>query len=335
MRLAEETGDPALLVQACEAQGWPRLWLGDLVTTRLHVERGIELYKPEQHRTHAFRTWQDPKMACLSVAALTLWELGYPQQALKRSQESLRLVRELSHTYSLAAGFGFAAMLSQLRRDTQEAREQAEMAISLATEHGFLQVLAFSTVFHGWALADQGQEQDGIEQLTRGIETWKASGAGAAVNWFLTMLAEAYGSIGQYDAGLMAVAEALNHATNTGERFYEAEIYRLKGELTLQHWSVVSSQLSVPNPRHLAPNTQTEAERETEECFLQAIDIARKQQAKSLELRATMSLARLWRQQGKRADAHQMLSEVYNWFTEGFDTKDLQEAKVLLEELSQ
>ena len=149
--------------------------------------------------------------------------------------------------------------------------------------------------------------------------------------WFLALLAETYGKVGQPEDGLKLLADALAIVDKNEERVDEAEVYRLAGELTLQKLSVISSQLSVTDPRPLAPDPQGEAEA----CFLKAIEIAQKQQAKSLELRATMSLVRLWQQQGRKDEAHQMLVEIYNWFTEGFDTKDLQEAKTLLEKLAE
>jgi predicted ATPase len=159
------------------------------------------------------------KMACLSIAAWALWELGYPQQALKYSHDSLQMVRALPHTYSLAAAFGFAAMHAQLRRDVQAVQEQSERAITLAIEHGFPQVLAFSIVFHGWALAQQSQVEEGISEMRRGIEAWHATGAKAALSWLLALLAEAYGSLGQSEEGLQKLTEAFVHVDNTGERF--------------------------------------------------------------------------------------------------------------------
>ena len=162
----------------------------------------------------------------------------------------------------------------------------------------------------------------------------RATGTELHRPYHLSLLAEAYGKVGQIEEGLTVLSEALAAVDKTGERSYEAELYRLKGELTLQQESQKSkvkaqrSKVPNPNPQILDPNSEVEA------CFLKSIDISRKQQAKSLELRATMSLARLWQQQNKTTEAHQMLSEVYNWFTEGFDTKDLQEAKALLGELS-
>ncbi len=148
---------------------------------------------------------------------------------------------------------------------------------------------------------------------------------------FLALLAEAYGKAGQVEEGLTVLAEALAAVDKNGERMYEAELYRLKGELSLQS-GVRSPKSEITSPQHPAPSSQAEAEAES--CFLKAVEIARQQQAKLLELRAVMSLSRLWQQQGKKAEARQMLVEIYGWFTEGFDTKDLQEAKALLEELA-
>src|SRR5262249_8649638 len=173
---------------------------------------------------------------------------------------------------------------------------------------------AYSSILHGWALAHQGQTREGIEQIHHGMMAWRVTGAELNRSYFLTLLAEAHGTMGQPDPGLTALAEALTHVDKTGERWYEAEIHRLKGELLLQQNS----------------DNQVEAE----SCFHHALDIARTQQAKSFELRTATSLARLWQSQGKRQEAHDLLASVYNWFTEGFDTADLQEAKALLAELT-
>jgi predicted ATPase len=175
-------------------------------------------------------------------------------------------------------------------------------------------------MLRGCALAEQGQAEEGIAQLRNGLAAFRALGSGLLIPYCLSLLAEAYGKAGQAKEGLRALAEALAQVDKTSERFYEAEMYRLKGELTLAQSSI----------QGLASSVQ----KETEECFWKAIEIAEHQQAKSLELRAVMSLARLWQSQGKKEEARQLLAEIYNWFTEGFDTKDLQEAKVLLAELS-
>jgi predicted ATPase len=186
--------------------------------------------------------------------------------------------------------------------------------ISLAMEQGFPYWRAFSSILCGWALAHQERAQEGIEQIHQGLLALQATGAESARPYFLSLLAEAYGIQGEPEEGLAVLTEALTRVDTTGERWYESEIYRLKGALLLQQ------------------NSDHQAEAET--CFHHALDIARNQQAKSFELRAATSLARLWQQQGKRQEAHNLLAPVYHWFTEGFDTADLKDAKALLDELA-
>jgi predicted ATPase len=224
----------------------------------------------------------------------------------------------------MAQALFFAAELHHLRQEAQAVQERAEAVITLAAEQGFPFWLAQGTSLRGWALVKQGQgREEGIAQIRQGLAVYQSTGAELGRPYYLAELAEGCGLIGQAEEGLRMLAEALTAVCKSGE-FSETEICRLKGELTLQKLSVVSRQLSVPSPQ---------AEAEAEACFHKAIEIARRQQAKSLELRATVSLARLWQQQGKREEARQMLAEIYGWFTEGFDTKDLQEAKMLLEKL--
>jgi predicted ATPase len=331
LSLAQRVQDPALLLEAYMALGPPLLFLGEIASARGYAERGIALYDPQQHRSHAFLYQLDPGVVCLSIAAWALWLLGYPDQALKRSHEVLTLARELSHPHSLAYALWIAAVLHQLRREGQAAKERGEAAVVLSNEQGFPQWLVHGTIMWGAALAEQGQDEEGIAQMRQGLVAQRAIGAGIVRPYFLALLAEAHGKAGQTEEGLSVLAEALAEAHKTGGRWWEAELYRIKGELSLQS-AVHSRQSTVTNPQPPTPSTQAEAEAEA--CFLKAIEVARKQQAKSLELRATMSLARLWQRQGKQHEARNMLSEIYSWFTEGFDTKDLQEAKTLLEELS-
>jgi predicted ATPase len=217
-------------------------------------------------------------------------------------------------------------------REWQLAREQAEVVITQATEQGFPYWVAFGTIVRGRALAEQGQVEEGIAQMHQGLSAWRAMGVELSRIRLLPWLAAGYAKARQAEEGLNVLAEALDQVEKIDEHWNEADLYLLKGEITLAKSSVQPPGSSVPSPQPLAPNTQA-VEQEAEECFLKAIEIAKKQQAKSLELRATTSLARLWQQQGKQKEAHQMLSEIYSWFTEGFDTKDLQEAKALLEEL--
>jgi predicted ATPase len=187
---------------------------------------------------------------------------------------------------------------------------------------------AWAMVQRGWVLTQQGVLQEGIAQIREGLDAAQATGAAVYQPYFLALLAEAYGKAGQAEEGLRLLGEALGVAHTHRELYYEAEIHRLRGEFSLQS-AVHSRQSTVTNLQSPTPNPQEEAEA----CFLKAIEIARKQSAKSLELRATMSLSRLWQQQGRKEEARQMLAEIYGWFTEGFDTQDLQEAKALMEEL--
>jgi len=204
--------------------------------------------------------------------------------------------------------------------------------MTLSTAQGFPQFLAMGTILRSWALAEQGQEEEGITQIRQGLIAWRATGAELERPHFFVLLAETYGKVEQTEEGLTALAEALDVVHKTGERFCEAELYRLKGTLTLKQSGVRSPESEVPSTQPPTPSPQAEAEAEA--CFQKAIEIARRQSAKSLELRAVMSLSRLWLQQGKKEDARKLLAETYGWFTEGFDTADLQEAKALLEELS-
>jgi predicted ATPase len=320
LRLAQQAQDAALLLGAHRALGPTLLWQGEMLLAREHLEQGIALYDPQQHGSLAFVYGTDSGVACRLFAALVLCFLGYPDQALKRSHEAITLAQELSHPYSLSFALQFTADLHQFRREWHLAQERAEAAMALSAEQGFAQALSQAAIRRGWALAEQGQGEEGIAQIRQGLTGYRETGAKLTGPYFLALLAEAYGRGGHVAEGLRAVAEALAAVDKTGEHFYEAELYRLEGILTLQS--------KVQSPR-------SKVEKDVEESFHKAIEIARQQQAKSWELRATMSLARLWQQQGKRAEAHEMLSAIYGWFTEGFDTKDLQEAKALLDELAE
>ena len=347
LRLAQSVQDPALLLHAHLTLGAAFLWLGEFAPAREYLEQGIASYDPQQHRSRAFVSGEHPGVTNLGFAAWALWCLGYPEQALKRSQEALTLARKLSYPYLQASALAFAAWSHQFRREIQLTQERAEAAIILASEQGFPLFLGWGTTLRGWVLAEKGQGKEGIAQLRQGLDAFRATGAELWRPYNLALLAESYGKIGQVKEGLKVVAEALATVDETGERFYEAELYRLQGELTLAQSrgqslgaSIRTRQTAkgkgrgakITNPQRSTPSAQAEAEAEA--CFLKAIEIARHQQAKSLELRAATDLARLWQQQGKQKEAHELLSAIYGWFTEGFDTKDLQEAKTLLEELT-
>jgi predicted ATPase/class 3 adenylate cyclase len=334
LRLAQRMDNPVRLLGAHQSIGITLFSLGELIQARAHLEQAIALYNPRKRHFHASRSGQDPGVACLTFSVWTLWALGYPDQALRKSLEAVILAQELSHPLSLAQASIAALRLHQYRREGQVVLERSEALITLSTEHKFAFLLAWGTFMRGWAVTEQGQREKGIAQMRQGLAAHRATGAEAIQPYYLACLAETYGQAGQPEEGLNVLAEAMARVDKTDEREYEAELYRLKGTLTLQKFQVSSFEFRVPSsPQSLTPSIRAEAE--AEGYFQKAIDIARQQQAKSLELRAVMSLSQLWQQQGKQKEAHDVLAESYNWFTEGFDTKDLQEAKTLLQELSE
>jgi TOMM system kinase/cyclase fusion protein len=314
LSLAQRVQEVELLLAAHNVLGDTLIWLGEFAVARDHLEQGMALYNPQQHRSHAFLYGYDSGVHCLSFGAWALWYLGYPDQALRSIHDALTLAQELSHPFSHAFALAFAAWLHQLRREGQAAQERAAAAIALSTDQGFPFWEAWGTILRGWAQAEQGQSAEGIAQMRQGIAAWRATGAELQRPYYLALLAEAYGKAGHTEEGLRVLGEALTAVHKTGERQYEAELYRLTGELRLKQ--------NVPDAQ------------EAESCLRQAVDVARQQQAKSLELRAAMSLSRLWQQQGQRDEAYDLLGPIYAWFTEGFDTPDLQEAKALLDEWS-
>jgi predicted ATPase len=271
------------------------------------LEQGLALDTPTPPHFPGFRR----RVFGLSRLASTLWYLGYPDQALQQSQAALTLARTRAHPVSLAAGLLYAAQLHWLRREGYPTYEHAEAALALAGEHGLTQRVAEATMLRGWALIEQGQRETGIAQLRQGLAAYRATGAPDGS--YQPLLAEALRHVGQSEEGLRVLAEVPVSGDSSREGQGTAEGYRLKGELLL---------------------TRSAAHRaEAETCFRQALDVARRQQATSWELRTALSLSRLWQRQDKRAAAYDLLAPVYGWFTEGFDTADLQEAKALLEAL--
>jgi len=325
--------------------------LGELVAAQSHLEQAIAYYDPQQHRSHALQYGQDPAVVCYTYVAFTQWLLGSASQALRSSDEAIALAHSLAHAHSLVFALAFTAVLYQYRGEAARTHEHAEEILVLATDYGFAMFTAMGALLRSWAVAAQGRLQDGIAQMRQGLAAWGATGAALWQPYWLTLLAEICGKTGQVKEGLRLLAEAMATSKKTGEQWYEAELYRLKGELTLEQWKVESQKAKGKNQQQkearggrqevshphqslrLEPQVSREMLQEVEECFLKAIEIARTQQAKSLELRAVMSLARLWQRQGKQHEARNMLSEIYGCFTEGFGTKDLQDAKALLDEL--
>jgi tetratricopeptide (TPR) repeat protein len=322
LTLAQHVQDPVVLLETHEVFGTTSFYLGNFVMARRHLERGLALYdvQPDHSRTFSSAIAIDPGVVCLSLLAWTLWLLGYPDQALTRSDEALALAQQLSHAYSLNFALTLATVISAARREMQCVREQAEATIALACEQGFVRWLAVGTAWRGWALVEQGEAQEGIRQMCQAVTMWRAMEGNLELPQILMVkLAESYGKAGQTEEGMCVLAEALAEVHKSEERRFEAELYRCQGELLLR---------SGLRDLHSAIRNPQLADAET--CFRQAIDVARAQHAKSLELRAVMSLGRLWQAQGKCEEARQLLQETYHWFTEGFDTPDLQEAQALL-----
>jgi predicted ATPase len=311
--LAEQQGEAAAEVVGHRILGTFLFQLGRLAESLAHSEKGLALYDPVRDRSSRFVYAIDSRVVCLLWLSQALLALGYPEQAQVRQGEALATAQELAHPNTIAQALCSDWILHQLLRDGQAAQAQAEALIALTTEQGLPMWLAAGVVIRGWALAAGGRAEDGIAVIRRGLADYRATGAELFSPYFLALLADAHGRADQAAIGLSLLADALDGVGRTGVRWIEAELHRLQGEL----------RLALPEP------DQSEAEA----CFLRAMAIAREQQAKLWELRAATSVGRLWAEQGRRAEALDLLAPVYGWFTEGFDTADLKDAKALLDEL--
>jgi DNA-binding winged helix-turn-helix (wHTH) protein/tetratricopeptide (TPR) repeat protein len=315
LQMAQRLQDPVGLLWAHNALGMTLRFMGEFVRARAHLEESLALYTPDIPLADGFVF--DPGVDSRCALSETLYLLGYPDQALRSSQEALALARELAHPFSLAEALGRAARIHRLRGAQQAAQTLEEASLALYREQGFTQGAAQEMVWHGWDLVKQGESKAGIAQMSQGIEALRTTGAEVERPWLLSALAMAYGQAGRADEGLALLDEALAMVHQTGKRLDESGLYRCKGDLLLAR-----------------DGTRHTSAAEAEACFHQALAIARRQQGKILELRAAMSLSRLWQGQGKHDAARELLSEIYGWFTEGFDTTILQEAKALVAELS-
>jgi tetratricopeptide (TPR) repeat protein len=316
LRLGEESGDPALLIEGHHAMGCNRLRATDLAAARTHLEQGIALYdlerRPDAHRFSG----HDPKVCCLGHLGRVLWLGGHPEQARSCAEAALGWAQGLSHPPTLALALTHAAWVHVLRGDHRRVDELASSALSLASEYGLVYWTAIASVQRGWALAELGAESEAVGLLQRGIRSYCGMGAGTHEVAYRALAVQGYTRLGRLDDACRELLDAFDAMERHGERYFEAELHRLEGELLVR--SDHGGGVSAPDP--------TKAERR----FRKAIDIARCQQARSLELRAATSLARLLRGQGRHAEARDVLSEVHGWFTEGFDEPDLRQAAALL-----
>jgi predicted ATPase len=310
--LAQAQDDAALLLRGHYALGDALLWLGEFPAARAHLEQGVAVYNPQQRDTHDLLYEADPWLGCLGVLSVTLWFLGYPEQALQRGTEALALAQTLSHPYSLARVLVDVAYLHWFCRDWLQLQERAEALRAIAAAHGFAELYARAAYRYGLALVRQGQSAIGLAQFQESMNALQVMQSGDAQALRLAQLAELYRCTQQPETGLRLLDAAM--AADTEEYFDASGRYCIKGELLL-----------------LLPHPDVH---QAEGCFQQALTIARHQGAKMPELRAALCLSRLWQQQGKGAEAHQLLAQVYGWFTEGFATADLQEARALLDKLA-
>ena len=312
LQLAEQQQDTVWCLFGHQSLGVTLLLRGEIAPARMCLERGIILYKPREHRSLAFQYGHDPGVLCLAYAGWALWLLGYPEQAKQRIHEALDIAKSLSHSYNLGTALALVATFQVCSRDGHAA-ESADAVFALGKEEGLPNILAYGAILRGRVLADQEQGVAGIAQIRQGLVSSQSIGIVFLRPYMLSLLAEVYGQVAQAEQGLEVLDDALTIVNRTEERWYEAEIHRLRGELLCAQ----------------SFDNRTEAE----SCFNKALDISRHQQAKSLELRAATSLARLWQSQSQGQDAHNLLSSIYHWFNEGFDTTDLKDAKALLDEL--
>lgn len=319
LRLTQRRRDPAV-------RTWVHCFVGEVLfhTGQFHaaqaqLEQGIALYDPQRDQRAIPLYGQDPKIGCLWHLAFTLWFCGYPDQALARAGEAVTMARTLDLPFSLAGALTFAATMRQFRGETAAAQQEAHEALILATEYGFPQWRMIGSIVYGWTCIAQGNEKIGIPYMQSGLTLLHDTGALMSRSYFLAVLAELSWQQGHKEDAWQAITEARAVMEQTGERTAEVELHRLYGELLL-----------LPSEERQAAADETAAE----EAFLTAIAIAQQQRAKTWELRAVISLCRLWRRQGKHREALRRLTDIYEWFTEGFDTKDLREAKALREALS-
>jgi predicted ATPase len=313
LELAEQRDEPRLLLRARTNLGVNAYLLGRFTTAHPHLEQGMSLAALEPPGESPA---QDFGVTCRSYSALTLFALGYPDKALERSRAAVQLARDLDLPFSLAFALYIASHLHKYRREPEAMLAYAEEGIALCREQNFALWLGGVIAQRGSALAELGRVEEGIAEIREGMQAWLATGAEVAKPYFLALLAEAERRLGRCADGLCGLDEGLTVVEELSDRFYEAELHRLKGELTLD--------------RHSGANMRSEAQDEAEAWYRRALQVARKQSAKSWELRAAMSLARLWRKQDRREEARAILAPVYEWFTEGLETSDLSEARALL-----
>jgi predicted ATPase len=313
LSLANREQSSDLRVEAHRNLGATYFYLGRFDEARTHLLTAKALYDLNQHRSHALLYGQDPGITARIYLARTLWVLGEVEQAETLALEAIGRARELDHPFTLVFTLNFLSWVYSTVRNADRTLELTDEAIAVSTQYSFELGLAWATASQGWALAENGQEE-GVGRLISGLSATRATGAGVNNTATLALLAEIYLRKKRFSEGLAAIEDAQKTAVTQGEFFWQAELFRLKGELLL--------------------GQSDQSLNEAEQCFCEALEIAWNQNAKMLELRAATSLARLWKKLNQLDDAKSILSSVYSSFTEGFGSPDLIEAKTVLEQLN-
>ena len=312
--MGDATNHSDLLMLAHHATGVTLSALGQHSDALRELEKAIAIHDRERQASTAFAYGQDFGVVCRSQAAFSLWFLGYPDRAHSKNKEAVALAERLNHPYSLAAALDFSAWVDQLRGDSLSAQKHAEAAIAISSKHDFVFWLLTGMILRGWALTARNQVAEGIAQMGQALAGYQQTGAGILRPYYQALLADVYGRIEKETEAFQLLDEAEAAVKATDERWWEAELYRLKGELTIKQ------------PAAQGSRSETIAEA----YFDKARRVASEQGARSLELRAATSLGRLWMKQGKLPETKRMLGETHSWFSEGFDLPDLREAKMLL-----
>jgi predicted ATPase len=290
------------------------IYSSDYRAALAHVETAASLYRPDEHRDSALHYGQDIGVSAFDVLSWALWHCGYPDQSERAVDRALALSRELGHAHTFANAFWHAGMAAVFARDVATACAHSNDCVALASEHGFALWAALGRILQGWVGAQMSEATTGIARIRDGLAAAEATGNRSLAPFHRTLLAEALALAGKIEEGLATLDDALARAASSGVRGWDAEIHRLRGELTGR----------LPQP-DLA---------KAEDSFRTALAIAREQGTRGYELRAATSLARLWREQGRRGEARELLAPIYGSFTEGFGTADLKDAKALLDELA-
>jgi tetratricopeptide (TPR) repeat protein len=345
LRLLDRLQEPTLALQLHTQLGTSYLFRGMHKQSQAHYARALELYDPQQHRQLVLSFSLDPMVSAGGMSSASLWLVGCPDQARTRLQQSLNQARDLEHPYSLCMALACASRVHLWCGALVEAERLAAETVSLALEHGIAGLSVQGDMQQGCILVQRGEPEAGLSPLLEGLSRYRDLGAPYTLPSQLCFVADAYRQLGRVEEGLATVEEAIRLMETYANVWWAAEVYRLKGELLLVAMDQATTHRRggcslpsagctpsvAPGPGHSVWPPQAEAEA----CLHTALDIARQQEAKSLELRAAMSLSRLWQAQGKTTQARQVLATIYNWFTEGFDTRDMREARVLLARLTQ